>query len=81
MPELSVHDNAVLSIHIDCVQKRIVFQTEYERNKPPHEFTSIVFENVMAYHFEGDNFGSILFDVEEMPLDRVLFKWRDVVMA
>jgi hypothetical protein len=35
------------------------------RDREPHEFTDIIFHDVMAHHFEHVLPGNILFDVEE----------------
>jgi len=75
--EISVHDNFVLSYTVDCRERRITFRTAYldgEKN----EYTDIIFSGVTAYHFERDNLGSILFDVEKVSPERVYADYCDV---
>ena len=69
---LSVHDNLVQSVFVDCMEKRIVFHTLYEYPDRPDEHTDIVFENVLCYHFANDTMGSVLFDVTEVALEIIL---------
>ena len=69
---LSVHDNVVLSFLVDCTKKRITLQTLYERPDNLSEYTDIIFENVLCYHFANDTMGSILFDVTEVFLETIL---------
>ncbi len=75
---LSVHDNVLLSLSIDCAKRQIIFRTLYERPDDQSEYTNVVFDDVLAYHFQNDNFGTILFDVEEEPIERTLETWQDV---
>ena len=75
---LSVHDNVLLSLWVDCAHRQIVLRTMYERPDDQSEYTNIVFDDVLAYHFQSDNFGTILFDVEEEPLERTLENWQFV---
>src|SRR5882762_2441042 len=79
MPERSIHDNRVVSYEVDGAKRRIVLHTRFEE-RDRLEFTDLIFEGVLAYHFENDNFGNILFGVEEVPAaqlvadDRSLFE-------
>ena len=76
MPKsLSVHDNRVTSILIDCAQERIVFHTVYDPTNGLIEITNIVFNDVLAYHWEGDNMGTILFEVEEILFENLFPHW------
>jgi len=70
-PEISVHDNHLVAYSVLAPEKKIVLQTEF-RDREPHEFTDIVFEDVLAYHFENDLFGTIIFDVAEVDLAALL---------
>ena len=65
--DTSVHDNHILSYTVSSVERRIVIQTEYP-HRDLHEFTDIIFDEVLAYHFTHDLFGSIIFDVAEVEL-------------
>lgn len=68
MPEApSVHDNHILAYTVSATEKRIVIETEYP-HREPLERTNIVFDDVLAYHFERDLFGTIIFDFEEVDL-------------
>jgi len=69
--EPSVHDNRIIAYSVFAAEKRIVIQTEFCDRKP-HELTNIVFDDVLAYHFENDLFGTIIFDVQEMDLSKLL---------
>lgn len=69
--EISVHDNHLLGYEVDSTKGRIVFHTEYPHNEPK-EKTDVIFEGVLAYHFEGDLFSSIIFDIEETKLEYAL---------
>lgn len=75
--EPSVHDNFVLSYTVDGEARRITVRTEY-RDREPNERTDVVFEGVLAYHFEGDTLNSILFDIEQAPLGHILDVHREL---
>jgi hypothetical protein len=64
--EISVHDNLILSYTVECEQRRITLHTAFFDNEP-NEYTDVTFSGVVAYHFEGDTFGTILFDISEVP--------------
>ena len=72
--ELSVHDNILYGYIVvsDQDQSRsytIILYTEF-LDRPPVEYTDIVFTGVVAHHFESELSNSILFDVEETDLER-----------
>jgi hypothetical protein len=79
MPEPSIHDNKVLSYEVDGEHGKIVLHTRFDEANQL-EYTDVVFEGVIAYKFQGDNFGNILFGIDEVPVseivekDRVLFE-------
>ena len=60
--EPSVHDNFVYAYSVDCEGRRLVLHTAF-RDRPPQEFTDVVFRDVVAHHFEHVLPGNILFDV------------------
>jgi hypothetical protein len=70
-PEISVHDNSVVAYEALAKEKKIVLHTEF-LDREPHEFTDIVFEEVLAYDFENDLFDTIIFDVKEADLSALL---------
>jgi hypothetical protein len=72
--ELSVHDNVLYGYTVvsDQDQSRsytITLYTEF-LDRPPVEYTDIVFTGVVAHHFESELPNGILFDVEETDLER-----------
>jgi hypothetical protein len=69
--ETSVHDNHLVAYTVLAKEKKIILQTEF-RDREPHEFTDVVFEEVLAYDFHGDLFATIIFDVEEVDLSALL---------
>jgi hypothetical protein len=69
--KISVHDNHLIAYAVLAKEKIIVLQTEF-RDCEPHEFTDVVFEEVLAYDFSNDPFGTIIFDVEEVDLSVLL---------
>lgn len=42
------------------------------RGREPHEFTDVIFREVVAHHFEHTLPGNILFDVGEAEIDTVV---------
>jgi len=78
--EISVHDNLLLSYTIDAVEKRITLNTAYQ-DREPFEYTQVVFTGVLVYHFEGDNFSTILFDVTEVRSDEVVEAYKELFAA
>src|SRR5262245_26994375 len=68
--EISVHDNVILSYVVDAEGRRITLHTVYY-DREPHERTDVVFSGVLAYHFEGDTFGTVLFEIGAVPIGQV----------
>ena len=78
MPDkISIHDNFVLSYTVDCREKQITLRTAYLDGETD-EYTEIVFSGVAAYHFERDNFSTILFDIEEASPEQVYADYRNL---
>lgn len=79
MLERSVHDNKVLSYEVDGEHRRIVLHTRFKAANQL-EYTDVIFEGVIAYQFQHDNFGNILLGIDEVPAsaiveeDRILFE-------
>ena len=65
--EISVHDHHLVAYTVLAEEQKIVLYTEFKNRQPP-ESTEIVFEDVLAYHFQNDLFGNIIFDIEEVDL-------------
>lgn len=76
---ISVHDNRLLGYSVDCAARRIVLATVYDEGQA-HECSDLVFTGVVAYHFEGDAFGTILFDVMEASLRDVCAEYSEVLV-
>jgi hypothetical protein len=70
-PAVSVHDNLVYAYSVDCEGRRLTLHTAF-RDREPHEFTDVVFVDVVAHLFEHVLPGNILFDVEEAEVDSVV---------
>jgi hypothetical protein len=66
-PEPSVHDNILYAYTVDCEGRQLVLHTAY-RLRDPHEFTDLVFREVVAHHFDNVLAGNILFEVDEVEL-------------
>jgi hypothetical protein len=77
MVKRSVHDNRIVRYLVDGDHQRIILHTRFD-GRESVEFTDIVFEGVLAYYFEGDNFENIILDVEEVPLPRLMSENRDL---
>jgi len=77
MPERSIHDSRVVSYEVDGERRRVVLHTRFDE-RVPVEFTDLIFEGVLAYHFENDNFGNILFSVEEVPVAQLVASCRNL---
>lgn len=73
----SVHDNILLSYTVDAEERRITLQTAYLDHEP-HEHTTVVFSEVLAYHFEGDTLGTILFDIQVVSAADIYVAYSDV---
>src|SRR5262245_26496910 len=71
----SVHDNVLVSYEVLCEERKIVLHTEFRERKPPEQ-TRVVFTGVVAYRFENDTLGSILFDIETVPVGDLLQERR-----
>jgi hypothetical protein len=60
-----IHDSLLTGYNVDGTNRTIVLRTE------PHQgggsaLIDVIFNGVVAYHFEGDCFGNIVFDIEEV---------------
>ena len=66
MEARSVHDNQIIAYEVDAESRRITLHTRFNQGELV-EHTDILFDGVLAYNFEGDNFGNIIFSVAEAP--------------
>jgi hypothetical protein len=71
--EISIHDNLLISYEVLTDLRHIRFRTEF-RDQTPIEKTDILFLGVEAYYFEGDNFSTIIFDIYEVPLEKLIIQ-------
>jgi hypothetical protein len=71
MTDIPVHDNAVIGYDVACDKREIVIHTAF-RDPNLRERTDIVFKDVEAYFIAGDNLNSVLFDVDEEPISKIL---------
>ena len=67
MQARSVHDNRIIAYEVDAESRRIILHTRFD-GRTPIEYTDVVFNGVLAYKFENDNFGNIILDIEEVSL-------------
>ena len=71
MSELSVHDNTIVAYKVDHDRRRIVINTVF-KHSDSHEHTNVVFEGVLAYRFECDNFDNCIFGIEEESIEQLV---------
>jgi hypothetical protein len=82
MMEPPVHDNILYAFIVASDEDQsqsytIRLHTAY-LDRMPHEYTDIVFSHTVAHHFECELPNSILFDVEETPLEQVYADHQDL---
>ena len=77
--DISVHDNFLVSYEVLCRQREIRLHTEF-RDKEPIECTDVIFRGVEAYHFDHDNFETIIFDITEVPVEDILVQTNHASM-
>lgn len=75
--EISIHDNFLLYYTVDCHEQRITLRTAY-LDGDASEHTDVIFSGVAAYHFERDNFGTILFGIEETSPEQVYADYHSI---
>jgi hypothetical protein len=68
--EISIHDNYLLSYFVDAEKAEIHLHTAF-LDGDANEYTDVIFAGVAAYHFESDNFKTILFDIHESELSDI----------
>ena len=77
MQDRSVHDSNVYAYAVLCEQRRIVLHTEY-RDGGAEEYTDVLFDGVIAHHFDDVLDGNILFDIEEEDPQKIVMDWADL---
>jgi len=73
MEDISIHDNQLLSYSVFCDLREIHFHTAFE-----DEYTDIIFAGVVIYYFEGDNFKTVLFGIEETTLEDIYTEFESL---
>ena len=68
---MTVHDNNLISYHVDGDAKQIVLHTEYPHADPPFK-TDVVFTGVVDHYFRHPVLPSIIFDIERVELRETL---------
>jgi len=68
--DISVHDNVLVSYEVLAGRREIHLHTQSPGTKPQH--TDIIFRGVEGYFFYHDNLETIIFDVVEISVDRIL---------
>lgn len=78
--QISVHDNELLSYTVNCAESKITLRTAY-RDREPYEYTEVLFSGVVAYHFESDNFSTLLFDIIEETVEAIYAEYKELFEA
>ena len=73
--DISVHDNRLLSYSVFSDKREIQIHTAFE-----DELTDVIFTGVVAYHFEGDNFKTIIFDIYEVDLEETYNEYENLFL-
>jgi hypothetical protein len=71
MSEPSIQDNYVVSYTVLCEQRRLVLCTEIILETCVAR-TDLLFYGVEAYSLKRDNFGTILFSIDEVEIEKLL---------
>ena len=75
MEDISVHDNFLISYSVLCQKREIHLNTTF-LDKEPYEYTDVIFSGVNLYHFECDNFQTIIFDIEEAEIEDIYSEYE-----
>ena len=76
-----VHDNIILSYHVDFENEVLAMKTHYtyyNDSKAP-ENTDVIFTGYLTHDFSNAMRRSIIFDIEKYPLDRFLEEARELL--
>jgi len=78
----SIHDNLVYAYSVLCRRRQIVLHTEHLKGGggtgAVEEYTDVVFDGVLAHHFENVLSGNILSSIEEVGVDHIVRNWPGV---
>ena len=73
--DISVHDNVLVSYEVLADRREIHLHTQFPGAASEH--TNIIFRGVEGYFFYHDNLETIIFDVVEISVDRILEEDRE----
>jgi hypothetical protein len=59
------HDWYLLGYSVECESRRVVVHVDSYHDRPETQHVDVVFEGVVAHHFENVLSGNIIFDVKE----------------
>lgn len=74
--DISVHDNALNSYCVNAERAEITLHTSYAHQNR-QEYSDVVFSGVVAYNFERDSFGTIIFDIDETTVESIYTDERE----
>jgi hypothetical protein len=74
----SVHDNNVYAYCVLAETRQIILHTEFTE-KPPVEYTDVIFEGVVAHHFECSLQGNILLGIDQVDLKAILAEYAPTI--
>ena len=75
MEEVPIHDNYVISYTVLCEDRQLIIRTEQSQFMPAQR-TDVFFHGVEAYLLEGDNFGTVLFGIDEVEIDGLIEEYK-----
>jgi hypothetical protein len=69
--EISIHDNRVYAYNVDCDNRTLTLHTVYP-HREPREWTDVIFQSVVAHHFDHVLQSNILYDITEMDVEALV---------
>ena len=77
MSDRSVHDNNIYAYAVLCERRRLILYTQF-MDGAKQEYTDVIFDGVVAHHFQDVPAGNILFQVEEVDVEDIVRGWSDL---
>lgn len=71
----SLHDYEIASYEVRCRTREIIIHAEYCYPDEPLVCAKALFREVATYRFWDDAFGNIIFDIEEVPVARIIHEY------
>ena len=72
----SLHDDFLISYEVNCETRQIKLHAKRDPRRlvvgGEQTTRTIIFNGVEGYHFENDNFGNIIFSLEQVPVEQLL---------